>query len=271
MKIYGQTHSPWVQAVLLGATEKRIEHQLITATPFDVLSRWGVLMPAAQFDSEDWMRNSPDILTHMGFAPLEDGLMGNLQAAWMGVLHRPDSPLAFFREFSFAGDPSQSWFRRTTQNFLRSFSAFYFFLLIRSVMAFVKPQEPENFGDQFVFWEERLKNKGTTFLGGDAPNSEDCLLFGIMQCHCSVPVPPMLALQNDERLVLLRQWIISMQERFKDYPFLYSARYFGNSAQAAKPASGWDQLCFWTGLTTWFLIFPVTVPLVIYLRRKVPT
>ena len=106
MKIYGQTHSPWVQAVLLGAAEKRLDHQLVTATPSAVLSRWGVLMPAAKFDGAalnngapnggGWMRNSPDILEQMGYSPLEEGVMGKLQAAWMGVLHRPDRALASF-------------------------------------------------------------------------------------------------------------------------------------------------------------------------------
>ena len=135
-------------------------------------------------------------------------------------------------------------------------------------MKFVKPPEPEDFGEQFVYWEERLGS--SDFFGGDSPDSEDFLLFGIVQCHCSVPVPPLQALMQDKRLGSLREWIVRMQDRLVDYPYLYSARYFGNRNQSAKPASSWDQFCFWSGLTTCFVAFPITIPLVIFFRSKVP-
>jgi glutathione S-transferase len=268
LKVYGQTHSPWVQAALLGAYEKNVDHQLVTATPLPVLFRWGVTMPAAQFPGEDWMRESGDILERMGFQPVDHGQRVKIQMAWQGVLHRPDSAWRFFREFSLAGDSSDSLFRRSWQNFFRSFSSFYFYLLIRTMVLIVKPPEPDQFGDQFIYWEERLSS--APYLGGDQPNSEDILLFGIMQCHCSVPVPPTDAIVNDQRLEKLRAWITRMQKRFANYPYHYTANYFGDRQQLATKASRWDQFCFWMGLTTWIVTFPISIPAVILCRTRTP-
>lgn len=271
VKIYGQTHSPWVQAVLLGATEKNLDYQLVTATPFAVLRRWGVMMPAARFGDDDWILESAVILEQMGYSKLEDGIMQKIQGAWRGVFHRTDNTWRFLREFSLAGDPSPGIIRRSLQNYFRSFSSFYFYLLISTMVRVVKPKDPDDFGTQFLFWEQRLRRKGAEFFGGDSPDSEDFLLLGIIQCHCSVPVPPLGKIRHDERLTELRDWVDRMQNRLDHYPYHYSARYIGNQILAAKPASLWDQGCFWMGLATWTLAFPITIPLVYLLRQRVPT
>lgn len=145
LKVYGQTHSPCVQAVLLGATGKKLDHQLVTATPLSALIRWGVTMPTAQFEGEDWMLESHDILHRMGYSSIEKTQRHKIQAAWQGVLHRTDNAWLFLHEFSLAGPPSPGFLRRTLQNFFRSFSLFYFFLLIRTMTLVVKPPQPEDF------------------------------------------------------------------------------------------------------------------------------
>ncbi len=270
LKIYGQTHSPWVQAALLGAHNKKLDYQLVTATPLQVLFRWGVTMPAAQFDGEAWIRESADILSRMGYSPLADGQMSKIQRAWQGVLHRPDSAFKFFREFSLAGDPSRSFFRRTLQNFFRSFSAFYFYLLIRSVAILVKPKEPEDFGEQYLYWEQRLSDSKGAFISGQSPDTEDFLVFGVIQCHCSIPVPATVPIINDDRLPGLRNWIESMQSCLGNYPYHYSAKYFGDKQQQPTRASGWDQFCFFFGLATWMISFPISIPAFILCRTRTP-
>ena len=62
------------------------------------------------------------------------------------------------------------------------------------------------------------------FLDGTSPGTRDMLLFGIVQCHASMPWRR-FALRG-ARLDGLRQWIGHMQERFKDHPHLYSGAYF---------------------------------------------
>jgi hypothetical protein len=95
------------------------------------------------------------------------------------------------------------------------------------------------------------------------------MLFGIIQCHSSIPVPPLKALQDDPRLNKIRTWIAAMQARFADYEHLYSSRFFHPSVKPAESATVTDRTVFWLGALTMFILFPVTVPLVAILAGKV--
>ena len=55
IKIYGFSHSPWVQAVLLGISDKKIDYKLYQIPPLEVFKRWGVYMPAVSFNDEGKM------------------------------------------------------------------------------------------------------------------------------------------------------------------------------------------------------------------------
>ena len=87
-------------------------------------------------------------------------------------------------------------------------------------------QEPENFGDQFLYWEDVLHSsmKKGPFMDGENPGTRDFVIFGIVQCHASIPViirPLALdAILSDGRLRKFRSWILTMQERFDNYPYL---------------------------------------------------
>lgn len=130
-----------------------------------------------------------------------------VRGAWRGVLHRADSAALFWGSFSLLGDRSTSLARRMTSNFLRSFVTLYFYSLIRSAVRIARPEDPENFGNQFRPFEDLLEESGKRYLAGDEPDTLDFLLFGIIQCHCSIYVPPVTALQSDPRLERLRGWI----------------------------------------------------------------
>ncbi|HIG43317.1 MAG: hypothetical protein ABGY96_07930 [bacterium] len=270
LQVYGQTHSPWVQAVLLGLYEKRIEHTLTTATPLKVLKKWGVMMPAARVDDDDWQLESAEILQRIGFGTIDPADMKAIYTAWQGVMHRADSATRFFHRFSLAGDPHPFILRRLWRNFWRSFSTFYFFILIRFRVMTVGYRDPEDFAVQFLYWNEKLATSDGPFLGGDQPNTTDLILFGIIQCHCSIPVPPLTALTDDERLTRLREWMGSMNVRFSNYPYLYSGAYFEPWNITFAPATLLDQAAFWEGAIIMVCLFPVTVPLVFYLMSKVP-
>jgi len=268
-RIYGADHSPWVQAVLLGAHEKRIDHTLTTSPPWPVFLRWGVLMPAASVDGDPWQVESSDILERMGYAPISPVDRRAVLGAWRGVLHRPDSISRFFYRFSLAGDPSPSSLRRLGSNFLRSFATLYFCLLIRFAVMRSGYNDPENFGDQFLYFEEKLANKTGQFIGGDSPDMTDLMLFGIIQCHSSIPVPPTAALQRDPRLARLRDWIAAMQLRFSAYPPLYSGADYPPHLPTPRHASVLDQAAFWLGSAVNVICFPVTVPSIVFLVIRV--
>jgi hypothetical protein len=85
--VYGNDHSPWAQADLLGLHENEIAHTLATIPPLSVFLRSGVLMPAAKID---------------------------------------DGPWNFWRRFSYARDDHSKLTRRMWKQFWRSFSIFYF-------------------------------------------------------------------------------------------------------------------------------------------------
>ena len=54
IEVYGYSHSPWVQAVLLALFDKRVEHILYQSPPFEVFKKWGVYMPAISINDEPW-------------------------------------------------------------------------------------------------------------------------------------------------------------------------------------------------------------------------
>jgi hypothetical protein len=253
---------------MMGLHQKRLDYSRSTVPPAEAFIKSGVMMPAASFDGGPWELESKDILYRLGYSEVSAEEMGSVRRAWQGVLHRADFWARFWGEFSLASDPSSSLPQRLFNNFLRSFTILYFFLLIRFAVFVRRPQEPESYGDQFMEWEERFAAMKGPFMGGDAPDSVDLLLFGIVQCHCSIPVPPILALQSDPRLTCTRAWIGEMQKHFADYPSLYSGVYFEPHSSAPEPATSLEQLTFWLGSISMVALFWITVPLVAVLAYR---
>jgi glutathione S-transferase len=269
VEVYGANHSPWVQAVLLGLHEKQIPYTITGVPPWETFKECGVLMPAARLDGKHWQFQSAEILSNLGYETVNEQDMAAVRGAWVGVLHRVDSPFGFIRAFSLAGDSHPSTPIRMVRNYFRSFPSFYFFSLLNFLrLSGSAPADPDNFGDQFIYWEDRLAAGGESFLCGSEPGALDCLLFGIIQCHSSIEVPPIKALQEDPRLERLRGWIAAMQLRFADYPFLYSGLYFKPHLPAPQPAGGLEQLSFLLGFISMVVLLPITLPLVLFLRWR---
>ena len=156
------------------------------------------------------------------------------------------------------------WAKRAIDNFGRSFIALYMFTLINFTKRVMKPQEPKNFGDQFLVWERILQASSRSFLDGEAPGIRDMMLFGVIQCHSSIPVPPLTALQRDERLNRVRKWIAHMHALFNDYPYLYSGKYFEPYSTEPGAADATQRILFYAGLPAMILAAPLTIPLVFY-------
>lgn len=270
IRIYGHNHSPWVQSVLLGLHEKKIEYTLYQTPPFAVLKIWGVYMPAASFDGNSWEIESSKILKKIGFNEVSHGDFRAAQDAWKGVLHRTDNPLKFFSAWAHACDLNLPLLKSLINSFLLSFTCFYMFLLINIIKIKLNLKDPDNFGDQFLFWEKKLIQSEGSFIDGINPGARDFLLFGVIQCHASLPVPALTALQYDERLFNLRNWISEMHERFKDYPHLYSGEFFEPNLHFPKPSSFLHRVTFYFGMLIMFLAFPVTLLLALFFMKKVP-
>jgi glutathione S-transferase len=270
LEIYGQDHSPWVQAVLLGLHEKDIPHTLTAIPPLAVFLKSGVMMPAARIDGAPWQLESADILRQVGFDEVSKEDLKAIHDAWLGVAHRAKSAPRFFSATSRSHDPDPVFWRRLRNQFLRSFVVLYFYLLLQFVIRAGVQPDPKDFAEQFLYWEEKLRDSPDPYLGGDTPNTLDFMLFGVVQCHSSIPVPPLTALGNDSRLVLVRSWISEMQRRFTDYPHLYSGAYFAPNAGQPEPATGTEQAAFWLGLAVMIVAFPLTVTLVAFLASRVP-
>lgn len=265
VQVYGAPHSPWVQAVLLGLHDAGIGHSLTTLPTLKLFIESGVMMPAAKIDDGDWQLESADILTSIGFEPISVEQMQLVQKAWQGVHHRADSTALFWGGFSLAADGNSSFPRRLLHNFLRSFITLYFYLVIRVLMAIKGAGDPENYGNQFLPFEEMLSKSGAPYLSGEEPNSLDYLTFGVIQCHASIYVPPITALQSDPRLENVRNWVSRMQKRFEGYTHLYSGLYLSPHSQHPTRPPLIDRLAFWLGGLSMVSLFPITVPLIIFL------
>ena len=269
VKVYGFTHSPWVQAVLLALYDKELEYDLHIRPPYDVFKKWGVYMPAVSLDDGPWEIESTQILTKLGYKPIPADELKAANNAWQGVLHRTDNPFKFFLHFARGGQISKSFVSNTVSNFLLSFVAFYMFMLINIGKWTLKQKEPENFGDQFIYWENILDSSEGPFMHGMKPDSKDLVMFGIIQCHASIPVPALNSLLNDQRLINLRKWVNTMQNYFKEYPYLYTAKFFKSDIQEANSANLFQIVSFFSGLIVMFLAFPITIPLVLILMSRV--
>ena len=124
VEVYGVNHSPWVQAVLLGLHEKQIPYNITGVPPWETFKESGVLMPAACFDGKHWQLQSAEILEKLGYEAVSKRDMSAVHGAWVGVLHRADSPVGFIRAFSLVGDCHASLFIRLVRNYLCSFPSF---------------------------------------------------------------------------------------------------------------------------------------------------
>ena len=269
VKVYGFTHSPWVQAVLLALHDQGIEYDLFLRPPLKVFRKWGVYMPAISINDGPWEIESTEILIKLGYEPISIQEITAANSAWQGVLHRTDNPFNFFLSFSRGGQVSKSFMSNTTSNFLLSFVAFYMFILINIGKLRLKQKEPNNFGDQFMYWENLINSSDGPFIEGNKPGSKDMIMFGMVQCHASIPVPALDALLNDKRLKNVRIWISKMQDNFSEYPFLYSAKFFQSSAPEADSANFFQIVVFFLGLLIMFLAFPITITLVLILMGRV--
>ena len=269
VKVYGFTHSPWVQAVLLALCDKELEYELYVRPPYEVFKKWGVYMPAVSLDDGPWEIESTEILTKLGYKPILDDELKAANNAWQGVLHRTDNPFRFFLHFARGGQISRSLVNNTISNFLLSFVAFYMFILINIGKWRLKQKEPENFGDQFMYWENVLDSSEGPFMDGMKPGSKDLVMFGIIQCHASIPVPALNSLLNDQRLINLRKWVNTMQNYFKGYPHLYTAKFFKSGNPEANSANFFQIVSFFFGLIVMVLAFPITIPLVLILMSRV--
>ena len=269
VKVYGFTHSPWVQAVLLALCDKELEYELYVRPPYEVFKKWGVYMPAVSLDDGPWEIESTEILTKLGYKSILDDELKAANNAWQGVLHRTDNPFRFFLHFARGGQISRSLVNNTISNFLLSFVAFYMFILINIGKWRLKQKEPENFGDQFMYWENVLDSSEGPFMDGMKPGSKDLVMFGIIQCHASIPVPALNSLLNDQRLINLRKWVNTMQNYFKEYPHLYTAKFFKSDNPEANSANLFQIVSFFFGLIVMVLAFPITIPLVLILMSRV--
>ena len=144
------------------------------------------------------------------------------------------------------------------------------FVLINFAKRTMKPVEPEDFAVQYFYWERILESSTGSFIDGETPGIRDLLLFGIVQCHSSIATPPLQPLQHDDRLAEMRRWIAKMHERFSSYPHLYSGGHFEPYMAQPVPQPSVQRAIFYAGLITMFALFPVTLPLIFVLMRKVP-
>ena len=270
VEVYGASHSPWVQAVLLGLHYKEIECEQTPVPPLSILFSSGIMMPAARIGDAPWGLDSAQILQSLGYESISKDDLTRVARTWQGVLHRADNPWKFFRGFSWLSTPHPSIMVRALRHILRPFVTFYFFTIIKLAVMSRKSQSPTSFTDQFLHWEKKLQHSESHYFGGENPSIIDLQLFGIIQCHCSIPYKPLIeTLQSDASLPKYRAWIARMQVTFSDYPHLFSSGYFQPYSAQPVQAKLWEKSAFWAGTGAMIAFFPVTLMLtmILLLRR----
>ena len=270
--LYGNDHSPWVQSVLLCLYDNNINYNLRTIPTLRLLFKSGVMMPAMRLESFEWKLDSMEILQTLGYESVSSSEKKLIFKTWQGVQHRVDNPFMFFYAFSLCKGFRNNKLFNLYNHALRPLTSIYFFTLLNIIKIKIKKfNTDENFLDQYAYWNNKLLTQGTNFFGGDSLNIIDYQLFGVIQCHCSIPYFPLVkTLQEDTELDCLRKWISNMHVKFAEYPHLYSADYFNPKQKIIQKASFLEKITYWSGLVTLLLILPLTIVLILFLlmRRK---
>lgn len=258
--VYGNDHSAWTQAVLLGLHERGLAHTLATVPPLGVFLHSGILMPAARLDRERWILDSAAILAALGFGEVAPADRAALQTVFRtAAMQRVYRPWRFWCRFSQVRDEYPGLVRRRWNQVARAYSVLYFFVLIL-LGSHARPRPGlAQVASELAYFQDRLP-PGQPFLGGAAPDTADLQLFGIVQMCASIPGPSLEALRAHPRLSRLREWIAAMQERYRSYPYLYSGPDFEPRLPPRAPAPTLDRALFWLGAGVVWLAAPLTVP-----------
>lgn len=267
--VYGGDHSPWVQAVLLGLHEKAIPHTVTTVPPLSVFLHSGILMPAVKIDEGPWVFGSAQILSQFGFSKVDDADQRALQLIFgAGALQRTLRAWDFWNKWSYLRDGHDSLLRRNLHHILRPFSVFYFFTVITLARTRTKPPTDGKLAKGFTYWERRL-DSGTTFLGGEAPDTVDVQLFGQLQMFASIPGRSLHVLQETPDLDGLRAWIERMQARFSAYNHLYSGPFFQPKLAPPAQSPPIERIPYWIGCALVWLLFPLSLAATLFFAALV--
>lgn len=266
--VYGGDHSPWVQSVLLGLHEKKIDHTNVTVPPLRLFLNSGVVMPAAKLDDGPWLLDSECILACLGFSSVVDKDRRALRSNFAGALERTDRAWEFWRRWSYLRDGHPSLPRRLWNHFWRTFSVFYFFVLITIARYRLMPRTTAQVRQGFQYFEEKLESSGP-FLGGGTPDTVDLQLFGHVQMFGSIPGRSLAVLRQDPNLPRLRAWIERMQDRFEEYAHLYTGSCFEPPLPAIERSPFYERFFYWLGCGAMWLAFPISFAATLYLVRRV--
>ena len=267
--VYGNDHSPWVQAVLLGLHDAGIAHTLVTAPPPELLVDSGVLMPAVRFDDEPWRFDSGHILAALGYREVEPAAARVLSHLFLrAALTRVDDRWAFWHRFSSSRDGEPERWRRAWHHVARALPVFYFFVLISAARLRVPAWDASAFAAAFEKLQHGLR-EDAAFFGGEAPSTLDLQLFGLVQMLETMPRLPLEVLCDTPGLERLRGWVAAMQARFVNYDRLYTAQRFDPRSPARPVATPVERTLFWCGSGACWLAAPVLVPLVLYYSARV--
>jgi len=267
--VYGGTHSPWVQAVLLGLHEKRVTHTVQNVPPLRLFLDSGVFMPAARIAGRPWIYDSAAILGEFGFSPVDEADRKMLIRTFgTGALQRTSSVWGFWKSWCTLQDGHPSRLRQLWHHLTRPFSVLYFFTVITMMRRRIPLRTANQLGEDFEYWETRLTESGP-FLSGETPDTVDLQLFGQVQMFASIPCTSLNVLQEDPRLPKLREWTSRMQQRFAEYPHLFSGPYFEPRSPAPERSAALDQLLYWLGCLTLLATLPLALAAVLYFTAKV--
>jgi hypothetical protein len=203
----------------------------------------------------------------LGLAALSEGEVLENQAALESMFGRyalgrcgPGKRWAFIRAWSGMRErPS-----RVLGGIFRAFLSLYFFVLIE-LGRWVRKRRGQMVYDLGQFetdiqrWERMLQSR--PWVTGDTLGALDFALLGHVQC--------MMSGLTDELAPILRRqqalmaWLKKMHRAFEGYEPLYTRRLF----VAGYPVTDNDvrgSVVFWTAWLGWLVIWPLTVPILVY-------
>lgn len=274
--VFGTTHSPWTQLVLMTLHDRGVPATLVGfPTSFGKWVASGLVMPSAQFEpGAPWITGSDNVYLEIGrrfplFEPdqcagdggkdLRESQAGLEKVFFQYCLGRTRNPLRFFHAFATMDEGLHPWLFAP----LRSLMCLYFFLLINlgaflEVLSGRGTMNMAGFEASLRCWEDKLAD--ADFFHGETPGYKDFGFLGQLQCLASGLTDEGIALVRDCPRLL--SWLKRMHRRLDVYPYHYTSRIvpaIGGRPPAPRLSDPVGQGLFWVGFALALVFWPFTL------------
>ena len=272
--VFGVSHSPWVQAVVLAMAAHKTTVKLRGLPTFRYYLKHGLIMPSCLWSDETISADSFEIIRQFGevknspFAVNEmtKSNFKELEKLFLAyALYRtgPQKRLAFIDGWSRMMDTPQTLWTISG----RAFICWYFVILIEAgryaLMKSIKNQ-PADYALKKMLERFTQILGQSSFFDGDSPGPTDFGLLGQVECMASGLTDWTMDLFKESKPLM--NWLKRMHSLIEHHPTVYSRRIFQKD-KWPPVNQGFPRFWFHLNFILIGLLFPISLPALIFAFR----